>query len=95
MKTIKDREHYNSLFDIYNLLLTEKQRNMFEDYYIKDYSICEIADLRKVTRQFVSLILKGVEKELENFEKKIGVSARKNKIMKTTENIIKKKLLEN
>ena len=36
--------YYNSLYDLYGCLLTEKQREYFEDYYFHNMSFSEMAD---------------------------------------------------
>ena len=37
--------YYNNLYDCYNLLLTEKQRKYFEEYYFNNLSLSEIAGI--------------------------------------------------
>lgn len=43
----------NYLFDFYQSLLTNKQRNYLELFYLEDYSLSEIADTFNVSRQAV------------------------------------------
>ncbi|MDN6570226.1 MAG: DNA-binding protein, partial [Staphylococcus equorum] len=49
IKTIR----MNYLFDFYQSLLTNKQRNYLELFYLQDYSLSEIADTFDVSRQAV------------------------------------------
>lgn len=58
----------NYLLDFYQALLTPKQRNYMEMYYLKDYSLGEIADLSQVSRQAVYDNIKRTEAMLESYE---------------------------
>ena len=49
----KDRELICGLYDLYSNLLTEKQKNYFEDYYFMDLSLAEIAENNNVSRNAV------------------------------------------
>ncbi|MEJ7485453.1 sigma factor-like helix-turn-helix DNA-binding protein, partial [Staphylococcus hominis] len=40
----------NYLFDFYQSLLTDKQRNYLELFYLQDYALSEIADTFNVSR---------------------------------------------
>ncbi|MFD1850409.1 putative DNA-binding protein [Oceanobacillus bengalensis] len=61
----------NYLFDFYQALLTPKQRNYMELYYLEDYSLGEISDLLKVSRQAVYDNIKRTETMLESYESKL------------------------
>ncbi|MFB4167526.1 putative DNA-binding protein [Virgibacillus sp. JSM 102003] len=61
----------NYLFDFYQELLTPKQRNYMEMYYLEDYSLGEISDLFEVSRQAVYDNIRRTEKMLESYEKKL------------------------
>lgn len=89
MKSLEHREKNNILFDLYSELLPQKKKNYFEDYYINDYSICEIAEKRKVTRQFVSLMINAAVKKLAYYEKKLGFQSKSEDIKKEIEVIYK------
>ena len=58
-----DRNYVIALYDIYGVLLTDKQRLYFEDYYFMDLSISEIAEIIKKTAFKVTRMgqLVGVE----------------------------------
>lgn len=68
---IDKKVYYSSLYDYYQKLLTEKQCNIFEDYYFNDYSLSEIADNLNVSRNAIWDILKKVEHNLEDYETKL------------------------
>ena len=43
MDILEKKQHYIVLFDCYENLLTDKQRQYFKDYYFEDMSTVEIA----------------------------------------------------
>ncbi|SDQ61342.1 hypothetical protein SAMN05216232_2793 [Virgibacillus subterraneus] len=61
----------NYLFDFYQELLTPKQRNYMEMYYLEDYSLGEISELFEVSRQAVYDNIRRTEKMLESYEQKL------------------------
>ncbi|WP_010649367.1 putative DNA-binding protein [Oceanobacillus massiliensis] len=61
----------NYLFDFYQALLTPKQRNYMEMYYLEDYSLGEISELFQVSRQAVYDNIKRTEAMLETYEEKL------------------------
>jgi hypothetical protein len=60
------------LLDIYGNLLTEKQRQLLDDYYNNDLSLSEIAENEEITRQAVRDNLKKGENNLFEYEEKLG-----------------------
>lgn len=76
------REEIITLYDIYGNLLTEKQRNYFEDYYYLDLSISEIAENYSISRNGVFDQLKRVCAILEEYEAKMKLNDKYNKIDK-------------
>ncbi|AUJ26709.1 MULTISPECIES: putative DNA-binding protein [Virgibacillus] len=61
----------NYLFDFYQALLTPKQRNYMEMYYLEDYSLGEISEVFDVSRQAVYDNIKRTEQMLESYEQKL------------------------
>ncbi|MBO8137724.1 MAG: putative DNA-binding protein [Desulfotomaculum sp.] len=61
------------LYDFYGQLLTERQQRFIELYYGHDFSLGEIAEEYKVTRQAVHDTLKRAEKILNDYEEKLGL----------------------
>jgi predicted DNA-binding protein YlxM (UPF0122 family) len=79
METLDKKEYLNQLFDLYEPLLTDKQRLYFEHYYKEDYSLQEISELYQVSRNAFFDHLKKVEEHLIDFEKKLKLLELKNK----------------
>ncbi|KHE72357.1 putative DNA-binding protein [Halobacillus sp. BBL2006] len=61
----------NYLFDFYQSLLTPKQRNYMELYFLEDYSLGEISETFDVSRQAVYDNIRRTETMLEEYEKKL------------------------
>lgn len=70
-KLLEKTTRVNYLFDFYQALLTPKQRNYMEMYYLEDYSLGEIAELFHVSRQAVYDNIKRTEAMLETYEEKL------------------------
>ena len=68
-----------NLFDIYQMLLTEKQRAYFNMYYELDYSLQEVAENFNISRNAVFDQLKKVEEILFNYEKTLNLYEKKQK----------------
>jgi predicted DNA-binding protein YlxM (UPF0122 family) len=62
------------LYDFYGELLTEKQKNVIELYYLNDLSLFEIAEEYDITRQAVLDMLKRTEKLLKQYEDKLHLT---------------------
>ena len=78
--TIEQREELIELYDLYFELLTEKQKEYFEEYYFDDLSIGEIALYHEVSRNAVHDQLKKVIKNLEDYENKLNLLKKIKKI---------------
>ncbi len=77
-KTIK----ITMLFDFYGSMLTEKQQQIIKSYFYNDLSLSEIADNIGISRQGVYDHLHRSEASLENYEAKLGLLEKYNKIRK-------------
>lgn len=61
------------LLDSYGPLLTERQREIVGLYRNDDLSLGEISEITGITRQGVSECIRKAEKELIEFEEKLGL----------------------
>ena len=66
MIDLEKREEVIALYDIYNELLTDKQKMYFEEYYYCDMTLQEIASLHNISR---NAVLKKIKKTISICEK--------------------------
>ena len=64
------------LMDFYGQLLTDKQLQALDMYYNEDLSLAEIAQEEGISRQGVRDSIKRGEKQLEEYEEKLGLAKR-------------------
>ena len=64
------------LFDFYGDMLTDKQREVMEQYYNDDLSLAEIAENEGITRQGVRDSIKRAESQLLEMEERLGLARR-------------------
>ncbi len=69
------------LYDYYSSLFNEKQRKYFEDYYFNNFSLSEMSENMKVSRNAIHKVLKNVESKLLGYEECLGLY-HKDKILK-------------
>lgn len=65
-----------NLFEFYGQLLTEKQQEILQAYCILDLSFGEISEELGISRQAVYDTIKRSEKQLDQYEDKLGLVAR-------------------
>ena len=68
---MEDYIYYNNLYDCYAKLLTDKQRNYFENYYFDNLSLSEIANTYGISRNAVYKQLQITIKKLNEYEQKL------------------------
>lgn len=89
--------YYNSLYDIYGSLLTEKQKSYYEDYYFNNLSLAEIAENYDVSRNAVHNQLKLTLEKLDYYEENLKLYEKQLKISKILDKVdikIKKEIEE-
>lgn len=62
------------LYDFYGQFLTKKQREVMHLYFENDYSLSEIAENLKVSRQAVHDTIKKSKKALTEYEARLGLA---------------------
>lgn len=77
---INKKVYWNKLYDYYGGLLTNKQKEIFEDYYFDDLTLQEIADNNNISKNAVHKTLNIIIKKLENYEEIIGYNKKIDKI---------------
>ncbi|MBE5948315.1 MAG: DNA-binding protein [Lachnospiraceae bacterium] len=75
------------LFDFYGELLTEHQKQVYEEVVLEDYSLSEVAEERGISRQGVHDLIKRCNKVLSDYEDKLHLVEKFIKIQKTVEEI--------
>ena len=74
--TVAKNLEISFLLDFYGDVLTERQREVMEQYYNDDLSLAEIADTFGITRQGVRDSIKRGEGIILDLEQKVGFAAR-------------------
>ena len=64
------------LYDFYGELLTEHQRNVYEDFVLNDLSLSEIAKEAGISRQGVHDFVRRCDRILEGYEEKLHLLER-------------------
>lgn len=86
------------LYDYYGELLTEKQRDYFEEYYFNNLSLLEISENYQVSRNAIHKQLKEVEEKLNRYEQILEMYKKneriKELISKMTDEKLKKQILD-
>jgi len=78
--TFDKREELISLYDVYGVLLTDKQKSYFEEYYFDDLSFSEIALNHGISRNGVFDQIKRVANILALYEEKLSLLKKMKKI---------------
>ncbi len=71
---------YTKLFDCYGELLTEKEQDVFKDYYFENLSMQEIADNNRVSKSAIHKTLQSGIEKLEVYERILKIN-KKNDIL--------------
>lgn len=79
--------YYNELYDLYGVLLTDKQRDYFEDYYFHNLSYSEMADNYKVSRNAMFKQIHNVLEKLDEYEEKLHLREKKNMLLNVVNKI--------
>lgn len=78
------------LFDLYGCLLTERQRELFESYYLYDLSLAEIAEPEGKTRQNVYAAVKSVKDKLHEYESLLKLKEKSDELNAVAESLSEK-----
>ena len=88
------------LFELYQGLLTDKQRELFSSYYLYDLSLSEIAEPLGTSRQSVYEGVKKVKQKLIEYEKLLKLREKNIALLNIAEelngkdDILREKILE-
>ena len=68
---MEERDYLIILYDFYSELLTDKQREYFEDYYFNNLSLSEISENTSLSRNAIHKNIKSVCDKLYFYEDKL------------------------
>ena len=92
---IDERDYLIILYDFYSELLTDKQKEYFEDYYFNNLSLGEISENSGLSRNAIHKNIKSVCDKLYFYEDKLGLYQKRNKlfdIIKDVDDNMKKEI---
>lgn len=72
--------YLTNLYDYYGELLTDKQKEYFEYYYMENLSLSEISENYNVSRNAVHKQIKDTENKLLFYESKLKLSEKSKRI---------------
>lgn len=84
--------YLNELYDFYGSLLTDKQRDYFENYYFNNLSLGEMAENYDVSRNAIHKQLKIVEERLKYYEENLELLKKSKKAEELVQKISDEKL---
>ena len=79
---------FSVLYDYYGSLLKENQAIVIDLYYNQDFSLGEIAEELNISRAGIHDTLKRAEKNLTEFEEKLSLHLKLEKIYESAEKIV-------
>lgn len=85
--TIEKTQRINNLLDLYKDLLTDKQQEIMDMYFLYDLSLSEIAEDTSTSRAAVFDLIKRTSKSLENFESKLHLLEKRDKILELIKDV--------
>lgn len=77
---MNDRDYLIMLYDFYEELFNDRQREYFEEYYFNNLSLSEIGEKLNVSRNAIHKVIQGIEEKLNFYEEKLGLY-QKNKLI--------------
>ncbi len=84
----------SEIYVYYRDLFTDKQQEYFDDYYLNDLSLGEIADNYGVSRNAIFNQIKIVEERLDFYEKVIGIKRKREEVLKLLKDKVDSSTLE-
>lgn len=82
---LKKKERVSQLYLSYGGLLTSTVKRRIEYVYLMDYSLSEVAENENVSRNAVFESIESGVRKLEQYEKKLGLCKKNDKVVKMLE----------
>lgn len=89
---MEERDYLIILYDFYSELLSEKQKEYFEDYYFNNLSLGEISENTGLSRNAIHKNIKSVEEKLYFYEGKLCLYNKRLKFNEIIDNINDEKI---
>lgn len=89
-----ERLYLINLYDYYGDLLTQKQKDYFEEYYFNNLTLLEISENYGISRNAVHKQLKEVEEKLKHYEQCLEIYKKHKRIEELTKLISEKEIKE-
>ena len=89
---MEERIYLGILFDYYGGLLTDKQKEYFEDYYFNNLTLSEISTNNNISRNAVHKQIKDAQEKLNQYEGILKLYEKSKKINNILEVIKDKKI---
>ena len=87
---MEERIKISMLLDLYEGLLTDKQKDIMDLYFNDDLSLAEISEITNTSRQAVFDIIKRCEKSLLDYESKLKLFSRNEKLKQVKDAVLSK-----
>lgn len=91
---MEERNYLIILYDFYSELLTDRQKEYFEDYYFSNLSLGEIAENTGLSRNAIHKNIKTVEDKLLFYEEKLELYKKRILLEDITKEIDNKSVIE-
>ena len=88
---MEENFYYVELFELYKMLLTEKQKEVFEMHFLLDFSLSEISEEKGISRQNVNDALKGAKRKLDELESALKLRRKNDALKELEKNVNDKK----
>lgn len=84
---MEERNYLIILYDFYGELLSDKQRECFEDYYFSNLSLGEISENMCLSRNAIYKNIKSSEEKLYFYEDKLNLCKNRDKLNEIVDTI--------
>lgn len=91
---MEERDYLIILYDFYSGLLSDKQKETFEDYYFSNLSLGEIAENTGLSRNAIHKTIKSTEEKLLFYEETLELYKKKTLLEEITKEIDNKSIIE-
>ena len=87
MEQLEKAYELSILYDFYGNLLSDRKKQIFNDYILNDLSLAEVAGNEGMSRQGVHDAIKNCEKSLEKYEQALHLAEKYKKASKLCDEI--------